>query len=657
MAALLNLQGYRLTFDDEFNTFRSSPDGSSGTWKTQFYYGGRYNSSNGEQQYYSDSSVGVNPFSVHNGVLDITAAPGFNPAGQPINSGLITTENSFSQHEGYFEIRAQLPSGQGLWPAFWMMSADKTWPPELDVMEFLGGRGPGGDGGDTQYFWHSNANGGDGGWLDTGVSLTAGYHTYGMLWDDYNITVYFDGKEIGQAPTPAVYADKSMYMLANLAAGGRWPGAVDPNALPAHFQIDYIRAYSVDPTAKAVALQPISSPDGANTTPVLAVTNTVGSGSDTLLLRLSEDAYQGHAQFTVSVDGKQVGGTLTANASHAAGQTETVAVRGDWAGGQHTVQVRFLNDLYQGTADTDRNLYLESAIYNGAAVPGTALGNIIPLGQFAVLDTGAAPTAPAPVRTTTVGSGADTLLLRLSEDAFQGHAQFTVKVDGIQVGGTLTAAASHAAGQFETLEVRANWAAGQHAVELRFLNDLWQGTADTDRNLYVESATYNGAAVPGSALGSINPLGQFAILDAGTVPAVPAPVRITTIGSGSDTLLLRLSEDAFQGHAQFTVKVDGVQVGGTLTAAASHAAGQFEALEVHGSWAAGQHAVEVRFLNDLYQGTADTDRNLYLEGATYNGTVVPGTALGNIIPLGQFAVTDMSASTSSEADRFGIAFA
>ncbi|MFT8247390.1 Calx-beta domain-containing protein, partial [Roseomonas sp. BN140053] len=164
---------------------------------------------------------------------------------------------------------------------------------------------------------------------------------------------------------------------------------MDPNALPAHFQIDYIRAYSVDPTAKAVALQPISSPDGVNTTPVLALTNTVGSGADTLLLRLSEDAYQGHAQFTVSVDGKQVGGTLTATASHAAGQTETVAVQGDWGIGSHTVSVTFRNDLWDDGGD--RNLYLDGAIYNGTTIAYGASGNVYPAHQFSVQDLSALP--------------------------------------------------------------------------------------------------------------------------------------------------------------------------------------------------------------------------------------------------------------------------
>ena len=71
---------------------------------------------------------------------------------------------------------------------------------------------------------------------------------------------------------------------------------------------------------------------------------TTGSGSDTLVLSMSEDAYKGDAQFTVSVDGKQLAGTFTATALHAAGASQSFTFKGDWAPGAHTVAVNFLND-------------------------------------------------------------------------------------------------------------------------------------------------------------------------------------------------------------------------------------------------------------------------------------------------------------------------
>ncbi|MCJ2087150.1 hypothetical protein MKK88_14315, partial [Methylobacterium sp. E-005] len=86
------------------------------------------------------------------------------------------------------------------------------------------------------------------------------------------------------------------------------------------------------------------------------------------LLHISEDAYLGDAQYTISVDGKQVVGVLTDHASHADGQSDAITVNGDWASGSHTVAVNFLNDASGGTASLDRNLYVDSATYNGASV-------------------------------------------------------------------------------------------------------------------------------------------------------------------------------------------------------------------------------------------------------------------------------------------------
>ena len=108
------------------------------------------------------------------------------------------------------------------------------------------------------------------------------------------------------------------------------------------------------------------------TAPGKPVPLAAGTGSDTLLLKISQDAYQGNAQYTVSVDGKQVGGTFTASASHAAKQSDTLTLKGDWAAGAHKVEVKFLNDAYGGSAAADRNLYVDSATYNGKEVAGAA---------------------------------------------------------------------------------------------------------------------------------------------------------------------------------------------------------------------------------------------------------------------------------------------
>ncbi|GAA0579817.1 hypothetical protein GCM10009416_17790 [Craurococcus roseus] len=223
---------------------------------------------------------------------------------------------------------------------------------------------------------------------------------------------------------------------------------------------------------------------------------TIGTGPDALVLRITQDAYQGDAQYTVAVDGAQIGGTLTAGALRGSGEADTVTVRGDWGPGDHTVSVAFLNDAWGGTADTDRNLYVEGISYNGAALPGaTAVFEREGSQSFAFTDTGGGSAPPA----TTVGTGPDVFDLRVSQDAYAGDAQYTVAVDGAQIGGTLAAQALRAEGASDAVAVRGDWDdSADHRLTVTFLNDAWGGTPDTDRNLYVESASYNGTALGGT---------------------------------------------------------------------------------------------------------------------------------------------------------------
>jgi hypothetical protein len=179
--------------------------------------------------------------------------------------------------------------------------------------------------------------------------------------------------------------------------------------------------------------------------------------------------------------------------------------------------------------------------------------------------------------------------------------------------------------------VKGTFAAGTHTATVDFLNDAYGGSPSTDRNLYVNSATIDGSAVPGATLTEhFDGPQNFSFQAPGTSGSgspgsgTPAPV---TIGSGPDTLALQVSEDAYLGDAQFTVSVDGHQIGGTQTTTASHAAGQTQTFNVLGTFAAGSHTATVNFLNDAYGGSPSTDRNLYVNGATIDGSVVSGATL------------------------------
>lgn len=129
----------------------------------------------------------------------------------------------------------------------------------------------------------------------------------------------------------------------------------------------------------------------------------------------------------------------------------------------------------------------------------------------------------------TIGAGPDSLVLRVNQDAYLGDSQYVVRVDGAQIGGALTAQASRVAGELDTVIVRGDWGAGAHAVEIQHLNDLWQPGIG-DRNLYVPSASYNGAEI--AAPGDIWLQGGTAFTDAGAptalvaapgAPVAPAP--------------------------------------------------------------------------------------------------------------------------------------
>jgi len=263
---------------------------------------------------------------------------------------------------------------------------------------------------------------------------------------------------------------------------------------------------------------------------------------------------------------------------------------------------------------------VDGATFDGATVANAA---------HALLGGGPADIAfvngtPAPTGTT-IGAGPDTLVLNISQDAYNGPAQYTISVDGVPIGGTLTAMALHGSGQPDTVKVLGGWAPGAHVATINYLNDIWGGSAATDRNLYLDSATYDGETVPGAAL-TLSVTGPQSLKFLATAVTAP-PTLTTTIGSGPNTLLLKVSQDAYHGSAQYTVSVDGVAIGGPLTAMALHGSGQADTISVLGAWSTGTHKATINFLNDEYAGTPATDRNLYVDSASFKGIVVPGSSL------------------------------
>jgi Ca2+-binding RTX toxin-like protein len=209
------------------------------------------------------------------------------------------------------------------------------------------------------------------------------------------------------------------------------------------------------------------------------------------------------------------------------------------------------------------------------------------------------------------GSGADTLVLKVSQDFWLSDAQYAVFVNGVRFGGTLTASSLRDSGFTDTVTLRGNWGR-DNTLEVRFLNDAWGGTPDRDRNLQVQGVTLNGEELEGMAAtrGSNGTL-FFGI-------AKPIAPLSQDFGSGPDTLVLKLSQDFWRGPAQFTVSVDGQQIGGVLTAAALRTHEQTDTITIRGSWG-DTVKLTVNFLNDNSMGQRTADRNLHLEAVTLNG--------------------------------------
>lgn len=262
----LDLAGARRTFGDEFDTFDWDEQfygmgPRHGRWRTSYMNGdnpdnldNRTLPGNRELQVYMDASFpkggdrpfGIHPFEILNGgVLRITANPASPQVrarswGRPYTSGVITSWGSFSQKYGVFQLRAKTPRGHGLWPAFWMLNQEGGWPPEIDIMEILG-QTP-----NSLYTAvHTRQTGRHRGKGETTTvpDTSLDFHTYTVDWGPRDVIFYFDDAEVWRHPTPRDM-HKPMFLIVNLAVGGKWPGAPNRETpFPAHLDVDWIRVW------------------------------------------------------------------------------------------------------------------------------------------------------------------------------------------------------------------------------------------------------------------------------------------------------------------------------------------------------------------------------------------------------------------------------
>ncbi|GGW75290.1 glycoside hydrolase family 16 protein [Alteromonas halophila] len=280
---------WELVWSDEFDG--ESIDSSKWTHEVNCEGGG-----NNEKQCYTDSAD--NSF-VEDGSLHIVALPAEEGAAKPYTSARLNTRYKGDFKYGRFEMRAKLPSGQGSWPAFWMLPTDYVyggWPKsgEIDIVEAVNLKADTQDGtpeshvhGTLHYGrdWPNNVNSGKAYQLPDGQNPADDFHTYAIEWQEGEIRWYVDGYlyatqrqsevrynskdeavglahrgwfaeyfEQGSGELVTHYDsapfDQEFHLLLNLAVGGDWPEnvnelGINPEAFAngQTYEIDYVRVY------------------------------------------------------------------------------------------------------------------------------------------------------------------------------------------------------------------------------------------------------------------------------------------------------------------------------------------------------------------------------------------------------------------------------
>ncbi|MBE2198619.1 MAG: glycoside hydrolase family 16 protein [Anaerolinea sp.] len=234
--------GWDLVWHDEFD----GPEIDAANWTHEI---GGHGWGNGENQYYTDAAD--NAF-IEDGKLVIQALEQ-NILGKRFTSARLITKGKVEVTYGRIEARIQIPTGQGIWPAFWMLGNDidqVSWPycGEIDIMENIGSE-PGIIHGTLHGPGYSGGNGvGKSYTLPNGRPFADDFHVYAIEWKPAAIRWYVDDMlyntvTADDLPGAWVY-DHPFFILLNVAVGGRWPGPPDNTTVfPQRMTVDYVRVY------------------------------------------------------------------------------------------------------------------------------------------------------------------------------------------------------------------------------------------------------------------------------------------------------------------------------------------------------------------------------------------------------------------------------
>lgn len=251
---------WELTFRDDF----SGRQLDAGHWN-RIEGGGGFG--NRELQYYSGRPENV---FLSNGFLVLRALKeDYRDHGY--TSAKLTTQHKVFWTYGKFEIRAKLPQGQGLWPAFWMMPEDWVpfwestdisgmkyggWPScgEIDIMECRGQEADRVIG--SIHYGEPHGYASASFRLPEGKTFAGDFHVFGLEWEPGVIRWLVDGKVYAEQkrwysklqqneaifPYPAPF-DRDFFLKLNLAVGGSFVGEVDDSVFPAEMLIDWVKVY------------------------------------------------------------------------------------------------------------------------------------------------------------------------------------------------------------------------------------------------------------------------------------------------------------------------------------------------------------------------------------------------------------------------------
>ncbi len=173
------------------------------------------------------------------------------------SSGMVSSPDLATFTYGWFEVRARVPEGQGLWPAIWLSPDGSTygaWPAsgEIDLME-VRGQAPNNVRVNAHYLDQAGRRAQDPDDVSAapGSGFADAFHTFGVRWEPGRMVFMVDGLEqhviegwsSSAGPNDAPF-DQPFFFRLNLAIGGDYPGSPDDTTpWPAQFEIDWVRVF------------------------------------------------------------------------------------------------------------------------------------------------------------------------------------------------------------------------------------------------------------------------------------------------------------------------------------------------------------------------------------------------------------------------------